>query len=298
MVATELRAVVESALSSHRHLAVRRGHLIGRYSRLRREPHTALSQRERDLLPVLTCDTDTDWFSCYKRAMSDSQHREPSERSLTGQIKLYYDVIAAGSPPAPLLIALHGYGGSKWHAMREAKLMAPDGFALAALQGPHQHLREPKEQGGLLRYGFGWLTNFHPEDSVAIHHQALLDMIAALTNEGLANREKIFLLGFSQSCALNYRFAFTHPKVLRGVIGIAGGIPGDWETSKLYQPTDAAVFHLSGERDEYYPPVRVENYASQLGQRAKDVEFRSYDAGHEISPAMRNDIRAWIIERQ
>ena len=229
--------------------------------------------------------------------MNDSSLNQPSERSLTAQIKLYYDVIAAAAEPAPLLITLHGYGASKWHALREAKLIAPDGFALAALQGPHQHLREPKEKGGPLRFGFGWLTNFHPEDSVAIHHQALLEMIAALTNEGIADRKKIFLLGFSQSCALNYRFAFSHPDVLRGVIGICGGLPGDWETSELYQPTDAAVLHLSGERDEYYPPSRVESYESQLRQRAQDVEFRSYDAGHEISPEMRDDIRAWMQDR-
>lgn len=217
-----------------------------------------------------------------------------TERTLSARITLYYDVVAGERQPAPLLITLHGYGASKWHALREAKLTAPDGFGLAALQGPHQHLREPKEKGGPLRFGFGWLTNFHPDESVAVHHQALLDMIAGLTDEGIAERGGIFLLGFSQSCALNYRFAFTHPNVLRGVIGICGGLPGDWETSELYQPTSAAVLHLSGERDEYYPPSRVEGYESQLKQRAHDVEFRSYDAGHEISPEMRDDVRTWI----
>jgi phospholipase/carboxylesterase len=216
------------------------------------------------------------------------------EHTVAAEINLYYDVIAAASGPAPLLIALHGYGASKWHAMREAKSIAPDNFARAALQGPHQHLREPKEKGGPLRYGFGWLTNFHPEESVAIHHRALLEMIHALTNQGVADSKRIFLLGFSQSCALNYRFAFTHPNVLRGVIGICGGLPGDWETNGVYQPTEAAVFHLSGAADEYYPPSRVENFAAQLRQRANDVEFRSYNAGHEISQAMRDDIRGWL----
>ena len=150
---------------------------------------------------------------------------EPAQRTLTAQIRLYYDFVPAAGGLAPLLIALHGYGASKWHGLREAKMIAPEGFALAALQAPHQHLREPKEKGGPLRFGFGWLTNFHPEDSVAIHHQALLDMITALTDEGIADRERIFLLGFSQSCALNYRFGFTHPDVLRGMIGICGSGP-------------------------------------------------------------------------
>lgn len=216
------------------------------------------------------------------------------ERSLSAEIKLYYDLIAAPSPHAPLLIALHGYGANKWHATREAKAIIPEGFAIASLQGPHQHLREPKEKGGPLRFGFGWLTNYRPEESVAIHHRALLDLIAAVTQEKLVGGERIFLLGFSQSCALNYRFAFTHTGVLRGVIGICGGLPGDWETSECYQPTKASVLHLAGNRDEFYSPERVKDYQSDLRKRAADVQFRSYDAGHEISEAMRIDIRQWL----
>ena len=219
------------------------------------------------------------------------------ERTITAQINLYYDLILPQSRPAPLLIALHGYGAGKWHATREARLIAPEGFAIASLQGPHQHLREPKQPGGPLRFGFGWLSSFRPEESVAIHHGALLDIIESLGTEGLVDAQRIFLLGFSQSCALNYRFAFTHPQVLKGVIGICGGLPGDWETSELYQKTGASVFHLAGTRDEFYPPARVEQYEAQLRERAHDVESRSYDAVHEISPAMRTDIREWLKQK-
>jgi phospholipase/carboxylesterase len=227
----------------------------------------------------------------------NDKSQESIERTLTAQINLYYDVVTPTAKSAPLLIALHGYGANKWHALREAKLTAPEGFALATLQGPHQHLREPKQTGGPLRHGFGWLSSYRPEESVAIHHQALLDIIHSLVNEGVADQNRIFLLGFSQACALNYRFAFTHPNILRGVIGICGGLPGDWETSAAYQQTAAAVFHLAGKRDEYYPPSRVENYDAQFRQRASEVEFRSYEAGHEVTPAMRDDMREWLVAR-
>src|SRR5260370_31017893 len=178
---------------------------------------------------------------------------------------------------APLLIVLHGYGENKQRMRREARRMAPEGFAIASPQGPHQHLKEPKEPGGPLRFGFGWLTNFHPEESVAMHHRALLDLIDSLVNEGLADPERIFLLGFSQSCALNYRFAFTYPDRLRGAVGICGGLPGDWETSEIYEQTNAAIFHLSGERDQYYPPAQVADYAERLRMRTTDVEVRGFD---------------------
>lgn len=225
-----------------------------------------------------------------------------TDRTLTAEIKLYYDLSAPflsdDKTLHPLLIALHGYGASKRQMMREARQLAPEGFAVASLQGFHQHLKEPKEEGGPLRFGFGWLTNFHPEESVALHHRALLDLTRTLVDEGIADPNRIFLLGFSQTCALNFRFAFTHADVLRGVIGICGGLPGDWETSEAYKETRASVLYLSGERDEFYPPERVKDYEARLRRRATDVEARSYeDAGHEIVDAMRRDVRAWLISR-
>ncbi len=219
-----------------------------------------------------------------------------ADRTLTARINLHYDVQPAPQSPAPLLIALHGYGAHKRQMMREAQQMAPHDFAIVSLQGFHQHMKAPKELGGPLRFGFGWLTNFRSDDSVVVHHQALLDLIATLTDEGIADPSRIFLLGFSQSCALNYRFAFTHADRLRGVIGICGGIPGDWETSEIYRPTAAAVFHLAGSRDEFYPPARVADYESQLRIRASEVIFKSYDATHEIVPEMRRDVNQWLLQ--
>src|SRR6478736_1324255 len=216
--------------------------------------------------------------------------------SLRTQINLYYDVYRPEHTPAPLLIALHGYGANKRQMMREAKLIAPDEFAIVSLQGPYQHMREPKEQGGPLRFGFGWLTNFRPEESHAIHHKALIDLIESLTDDGTLEPDRVFLLGFSQSCALNYRFAFTSPGRLRGVIGICGGIPGDWQANENYQQITADVFHLAGTRDEFYTPERIRDYERELATRARSVTFKGYDAAHEIVDEMRTDVRQWLIQ--
>ena len=197
---------------------------------------------------------------------------------------------------APLLIALHGYGANKRQMMREAQLMAPEQFAIASVQGFHQHIKEPRDAGGPLRFGFGWLTNFKSEESVAVHHRAMLDLIDILTGEGVADPSRIFLLGFSQSCALNYRFAFTHPDHLRGVVGICGGIPGDWETNSAYKQTQFDVFHLAGTRDEFYTPERVKDYERQLKTRARSVKFKSYDAAHDFVPEMRPDVVQWLTQ--
>jgi phospholipase/carboxylesterase len=217
-----------------------------------------------------------------------------TDRTLAARINLYYDLHVAARGPAPLLIALHGYGANKQQMMREARQMTPEGFAIASLQGFHQHIRMPREPGGPLRFGFGWLTNFRPEESVAIHRQVVNDLISQLVNEGVADSTRIYLLGFSQSCALNYRFAFSNPERLRGVIGICGGLPGDWDTNQEYHGSELQVFHLAGIRDEFYNPERVRDYKQQLETRAGSVQFKSYDAAHEIVPEMREDIRQWL----
>ncbi|HVG32935.1 MAG TPA: dienelactone hydrolase family protein [Pyrinomonadaceae bacterium] len=228
--------------------------------------------------------------------MSANNSSMQEDLTIPAETKLYYDLYVPdeGDTPRPLLIALHGYGANKRQMMREARQLAPHGFAIASPQGFHQHMRDPREPGGPPRYGFGWLTNFHPEESVVIHHSALLDLIDNLTGRKVADAGNIFLLGFSQSCALNYRFAFTHVNRLRGVVGICGGIPGDWETGERYQKTEAAVFHLSGKRDDFYTPERVKDYGARLSERAARVEVKSYDAAHEIVPEMRDDVRAWL----
>ncbi len=226
--------------------------------------------------------------------MTSQNDSVETDLTLRAEVKLYYDLHKPDILPAPLLIALHGYGANKRQMMREARQMAPESFAILSLQGFHQHMKEPKQPGGPLRFGFGWLTNFHPEDSVAIHHHAILDLINDLATQSVVDGERIFLLGFSQTCALNYRFAFTHPHILRGVIGICGGLPGDWDSSQDYQPTNASVFHLTGAQDEFYPPERVARYEKQLRMRANDVTFKSYEADHNIVPAMRNDVKAWL----
>ena len=53
------------------------------------------------------------------------------DRKLEARINLYYDLRSGTTSPAPLLIALHGYGANKRQMMREAQFMAPENFAIA-----------------------------------------------------------------------------------------------------------------------------------------------------------------------
>lgn len=217
-----------------------------------------------------------------------------TDLSVTAEINLYYDLYVPENAPrrAPLLIAVHGYGAHKRYMMREARLVAPEGWVIASVQGPHQHFR-PKSDGGY-RVGFGWLTDHNASESVALHHKFLLDVIEKLSADGLINQSKIYLFGFSQACALNFRFAFTHAEIPAGVIGVCGGIPGDLETNRAYGSFDARTFYLYGDDDEFYPQEKFAEFDAKLRQRLPNYRSKQYTAKHEITDEMRSDIRSFL----
>lgn len=216
-----------------------------------------------------------------------------TDLSLTAEIKLYYDLHVPDDAvgPAPLLIAVHGYGAHKRYMMREAKLVAPEGFVIASVQAPHQHFRQTSEG---YKVGFGWLTDHKPEESVALHHKFLNDLIAHLADEGLIDRSAVYLYGFSQACALNFRYAFTYPDMLKAVVGVCGGIPGDLDTNPMYKPFDAATFYLYGDDDEFYNIERFRSFDEKLKGTLPNYRAREYSADHSITDEMRADIKNFI----
>jgi predicted esterase len=207
---------------------------------------------------------------------------------------------SVGVPPQrrgrrfPALIALHGYGGSRESLLAFATRLAPGGFVVAALQGTHQHA---VRRGGHLRPVYGWGTQGDGPANQALHHGFVLAVIEDLVRTCRVDPEKVFLFGFSQSVGLNYRFAFTHPGRVRGVIAVCGGVPGDWETNRRYRPSPTDVLHISGTRDPHYPPERVRPYKAALERRARSVEHLSYPVGHRFPRGAVPAVRRWLLAR-
>jgi len=219
-----------------------------------------------------------------------------TDLNLTAEIKLYYDLFVPENvmKPAPLLLAVHGYGAHKRYMMREARMVAPGDFAVASIQAPHQHYRQT--DGGF-KVGFGWLTDYKSEESVALHHRFALDLIGNLAAKNLIDPQRIYLYGFSQACALNFRLAFTRPETVRGVIGVCGGIPSDLETNEIYKNLAARVLYLYGDTDEFYPLEKFQAFERELKDRLPNFQAQSYQAKHEITDAMREDMKKWLEEK-
>ncbi|HSI88503.1 MAG TPA: PHB depolymerase family esterase [Pyrinomonadaceae bacterium] len=218
-----------------------------------------------------------------------------ADLTLKAEINLYYDlrVPPGASTDSPLLIAVHGYGAHKRYMMREASAIAPEHFVIASIQGPHQHYREAAKGGW--RTGFGWLTPHRPEEYITLHHDFIRQLTQRLADEDKIDPRQVWLFGFSQACALNFRFAFTYPDLLAGLIAVCGGIPGDLETNAAYRAFDARTLYLYGTEDEFYTQEQFSEYDAKLAAMLPNYTSERFDAGHEITEAMRDRMREFLV---
>ena len=217
-----------------------------------------------------------------------------TDLNVTAEIKLYYDIFVpeTAKKNAPLLIAVHGYGAHKRYMMREAQLIAPKDFVIVSIQAPFQHYR--RTDSGY-KVGFGWLTDYKPEESIHVHQKFVLDVIENLAEKNLIDKNRVYLFGFSQACALNFRLAFACPKAVRGVIGVCGGIPSDLETNDVYKKLPADVLYLYGDTDEFYPLEKFQSFELKLKDILPNFQSKHYSAKHEITDEMREDMKNWLI---
>jgi predicted esterase len=223
--------------------------------------------------------------------------RETEEWRFPQEAAGYADFHPSTSPHSPLLVALHGYGGNKKSMARLVRPALPEGFALASLQGPHPHLIRPEDRSRPLAFGFGWITNWKPEESIALHHAAIDAIRERASAEGSLDSGAIFLLGYSQSVALNFRYAFTFPGKVRGIVAVAGGIPGDWDEEGKYRDAPVDVLYLAGRTDEFYPPERIDGNARALERRGARVTVEVLETGHDFPTEAMPVVRRWLEER-
>jgi len=160
---------------------------------------------------------------------------------------------------------------------------------IASLQGPNQFFLGTDRQ----EVGYGWITSRRPTESIRLHHEMVSHVAAEAGREFGIPPGRRLLVGFSQSVGLNYRFAATHPDAIRGVIGLCGGLPGDWDEGP-YEPVTAAVLHIARSGDQFYPPTVTERYAERLRRRATDVEFHLIDGGHQMPSRGGRIVEPWL----
>src|SRR5215472_4266883 len=183
------------------------------------------------------------------------------ERGFSARLDCLYLLREPDAVPleTPLIVALHGFGENPETMLQLTERLFDVKPVLASLQGPYQFFRgEPNRE-----VGYGWITNRHATESIRLHHEMVSHVLNEVGQEYDIPPTRRLLIGFSQSVSLNYRFAATYPYAVRGVIGVCGGLPSDWEAG-TYQPVTAALLHIARRKDQYYPSDVTVEYNERL----------------------------------
>jgi predicted esterase len=224
------------------------------------------------------------------------------EASFTSKIRRYYD-LELPSPQRgrklwPLLIALHGYEGDKGSMMRVARRIAAGRMIVISLQGHHQFFKHygKNDLTDTRKYPvvFGWGTSYRMDESIDVHHEAIRRLIRLAVRHHRVDPARVFLLGFSQACAYNYRFVFTYPKAICGAISVCGGVPGDWYDNPRFRRARTHVLHIAATHDVWYSRARNLENKARLAERVASLDFRFYKSEHRFPRRAIPHIRKWI----
>jgi predicted esterase len=199
-----------------------------------------------------------------------------------------------GGSGAPLVVAaLHGHGMNAAEMLRLTSGVVPETAVIASLQAPYQQFLSSDYANA--KVGYNWGSRDHHAANVALHHRMLLRLLGDLRARFGAGPGRIALLGFSQAAGFNYRFAATYPDEVRGVIGLCGGVPKDWESPDSgYHVVPAALLHVARDQDEYFPPEVTAAAQQRLRHRASDVTVHRLPGPHRFPSAARPAILEWI----
>lgn len=194
---------------------------------------------------------------------------------------------AAGDHP-PILIALHGYAQTASMMLPLAKAMAPEGFFVVVVEGPHSTLVEGPTGDVEPQRAFHWGVSPRVDENRATHRACVTAAIRWAEWKG-GDPKRVSIAGFSQPTSFDYRLALDPPfdEPLRAVVGICGGLPGEWlgdddRPSGTAASRETAALHVATRDDEFYSLARVAPFEAHLAKRFRTAEVRYHDGGHRI----------------
>ncbi|QKV72465.1 alpha/beta hydrolase [Amycolatopsis sp. Hca4] len=190
-----------------------------------------------------------------------------------------------GAPDAPLLLLLHGTGGSPEDLIGLARELSPDAAVLAPAGPVSEH--------GAARW-FRRLAEgvFDHEDVVERANELADFVVEAREKYGLGDR-RLVAVGFSNGANIAAAVTLLRPEVVREAVLFAAMSPVPEPPSHDLSAT--RVFLANGERDPMAPLASTEELIRLLRERGADVVTQRHPGGHQITLDGVRAAAKWIM---
>lgn len=189
----------------------------------------------------------------------------------------------------PALFLIHGMGSNE-----QDLLSLVDGleeqFFIFSIRG---HLPQPPGYAFFTIEGYGKPHRDVFDEAV----KKLTSFIDYAGEQYPLDKDRLFLLGFSQGAILSMTLGLTLGNRIKGIVALSGYIPGFVKEEYDIKPVDQlSIFISHGEFDQALPyewGVANHEYYQQLGAK---VTFHTYQEGHNVSLQNQQDFLKWLAD--
>jgi len=196
----------------------------------------------------------------------------------------------------PLLLLIHGYGSNEADLFSFADHL-PDEFLVVSVRAPQT----------LGYQSYAWYSinfndtkgNYSDIPEAIIAKEKIMTFLGFLKTVLPYDANNVTLLGFSQGTILSYALALSYPEKFKNVVALSGYVkeeliskPND---TSLYKNLDFFISH--GTQDQVIPlqwAAKAPEFLTDLGI---SNSFKSYPAGHGVTPQNFSDLNQWLLTK-
>lgn len=192
--------------------------------------------------------------------------------------------------PYPLLVFLHGNGGSEEQIIRLAPRLSRRNYICIGLRGP---MPGPARCDGPNAYSWG-------NDSLnnALVEEYVFRAVEQTRRSFHVHSERIYLAGFCEGATLAYNLGLTFPDRFAGIISMNGCMARyGGPLLRLPDVRKLRVLIGHGIANAIVPQRLARDDQRLLYTAGLTVKMHSYATNHRIHPEMLRDIDRWIMRQ-
>lgn len=192
---------------------------------------------------------------------------------------------APGKPP--MLVLLHGFGANERDLLPMAARLDPR-LAVASIRGPYQ-----------IRPGsYSWV-NGNTADELDKTRRMVIECIDQVADSMGADRDRVYLAGFSQGAMLTLAIALTEPEKIAGAAVLSGrlvaAVRDNHAAPERLRGFPILVTH--GTDDQQIPIRSARDIRQALKPLGMAVDYQEFESGHYISDFNVGVLDQWLRRR-
>jgi phospholipase/carboxylesterase len=192
--------------------------------------------------------------------------------------------------PYPLLVFLHGQGGSDEQVLRLAPRLSRRNYICIALRGPHP---VGIRSDGRTAYSWG------PDDQDdPLVEEYVFRAVEQTRRHYHVHSERIYLAGFREGAGLAYRLGLLFPERFAGIVSLNGALPRHGgPLLRLPEVRKLRVLIGHGIANSVVPLSMAKQDYRVFYAAGMPVAMNTYLTTHRIHPEMLRDVDRWVMDQ-